>query len=104
MLNTKRKITHVITPGAADLHLTERELFSLYREALKRWLDNPYDSFTSAEPQGINVVVTNGDEQIKTWLVSDFPNLAETVYVIVDDYGEESDMGLVITVLLPDEY
>lgn len=99
-----REITTVMTQGVVELGLSEEEMVKLYMMSAKRWTANNADYFTSVVPIGINLDVTNGNELIESLLISEFPNLKVQVYVIVDDYGEASEEGLVITILLPDEY
>ena len=73
----------------------------MYRLAIQRWKLNSNDYFMSFQPNGIEVTITDGNKFIGKALISDYPGLKQKVYVIVDDYA---DKGLVVTILLPEEY
>lgn len=61
------------------------------------------DYFTKVEPEGINVNTSNVYEQVGTKLICNFLGLREPVFVIVDDHGFESELGIVLTIILPNE-
>jgi len=99
-----RRITSLMSRGVHEMGLRSNTLFLINQMALKRWKQNNDDYFTLLSPQGINVQITNGNEKVDTKLLSDFPGLTRDVYVMIDDYGEKSEEGLVVTILLPEEY
>jgi hypothetical protein len=76
-------------------------LYEMYRLAIERWKFNSNDYFISFQPNGIEVIITDGNKTIGKALISNYPGLKHKVYVIVDDYA---DKGLVVTILLPEEY
>ena len=99
-----RHITSLMSRGVHEMGLHSNTLFLINQMVLKRWVLNNYDYFTLLSPRGINVEVTNGNEKVDIKLLSDFPGLTGDVYAIIDDFGENSKEGLVITMLLPEEY
>lgn len=84
------------------MRLAPQALQRLVMEATRRWLKDKDDFFTKVEPDGINVVLSNGNEQVDTKLISEFPGLKGPVFVIVDD-GADSSEGILVTILLPNE-
>lgn len=99
-----RKITPKMTAGVAEMNMAPRAHYNLILEAVRRWKKNSSDYFSKVMPDGINVNISNGNEQVETKLICDFPGLREPVFVIVDDDGSDSETGIVVTILLPNEY
>lgn len=97
----ERPVITLASDGVAEMGVHPLALFKMYQMAIERWKADPHDYFSSLQPDGIDVVITNGDEKNSKTLISDFPGLKGKVYVIVSDYGTS---GLVISALLPDEY
>lgn len=99
-----RKITPTMTTGVEELNMPSLAHFNLILEAVRRWKKDPADVFSKVEPDGINVMISNGMDVIGTKLICDFPGLREPVFVIVDDHGAESETGVAVTILLPNEF
>lgn len=99
---TVRKITACMTAGVTEMHLAPEILQRLLMEAKRRWLKDKDDCFTKVEPDGINVILSNGHKQTGTALISDFPGLNEPVFIIVDDNHELAE-DMLVTILLPSE-
>jgi len=97
----ERRVITLASNGIFEMGVHPLALFRMYQMAIERWKTNPHDYFTSLQPDGIEVVITNGNEEIGKTLISDFPGLKGKVYVIVNDHGAQ---GLVVSALLPDEY
>lgn len=99
---TVRKIIACMTAGVTEMHLSPEALQRLLMEATRRWLKDKDDCFTKVEPDGINVILSNGHKLTGTALISDFPGLSKPVFIVVDDsYELAGDM--LVTILLPNE-
>jgi len=83
----ERPVITIFSDGVAEMGVHPLALFKMYQMAIERWKANPCDRISTLQPDGIEVIITNGNEEIGKTLVSDFPGLTESVYVIVYDYG-----------------
>lgn len=103
---TDHNVTLLQTSGVAAMQLPEVTTDMLYKIALNRYLADPYDYLTVAHAaEGDSLDISNGNrELIATESAFLYPGIYEEVWVIVDDYGPNSTEGIVVTILLPEEY
>lgn len=103
---TNRNVTLLQTRGVTAMELPEVTTDMLFRIALDRYVADSYDYFTVAHAaEGDSFDITNGNgELIATESAFLYPGIYEDVWLIVDDYGPNSKEGLVVTILLPEEY
>ncbi len=101
-----RKVSPLITPGVSELELDGQVLAVMVVFALKEWKRSNGDSYfhTYETKKNGSVEVTNGNKPVLTYSKGKMKGITKKVYTIVDDYGADSEEGLVVTLLLPEEY
>jgi len=103
---TDLNISLLQTKGVAALELPDVTVEMLFKVAFERYKEDPNDYFTrvhAADGDSLDISDGNGN-LVTTESVFEYPGITEDVWVIVDDYGPNSTEGLVITILLPEEY
>lgn len=97
------KINAYMTQGVAELQLSSLTYDRLVSEAVLRWKKDAEDCFTRVEPDGINMRISNAMKLVATRFISDFPGLKVPVFIVVDDGSHQSEDGVIVTLLLPNE-
>ncbi len=100
-----RKVSPLITQGVDALQLDGQVLAHMVVSALTEWKKNNDAYFHTYETKRDGFVeVTDGNKIVKKYPKAQLAGITRKIYTIVDDYGAESEEGLVVTLLLPEEY
>jgi hypothetical protein len=93
--------------GVKALNLPKVTSLYLFKMAIGRYLTDPRKYFSVIKmPTSTDIEIKEGHgdfdgEIVEKTNLSELPGLIDNLWVIVDDNGEE---GLVVNILLPDEY
>lgn len=104
MNGLKRKITFIATTGFYELKVPTDVISLMVNNSLRRYEKNEHDYFSCYTPTGSVVEYSDGNDKIGEYKTSELINVTEKVFAIIDDYGIDSEEGLVLTLLLAEEY
>lgn len=98
-----RHWTDVMTRGVVALDLGVPEILFMTHVIKKQYTKSNWENYMVVfKPLSGGIAVEDGNNVVlETY---DILTLPETVWGMVDDYGPDSEEGLVLTLLLPEEY